>query len=252
MAADKIKNSGFPLSLTRDGFFIPSDYILMKARFRREFMRLFTSELGKNAVVLDLNAGTDGLGPDFKKLGCSYSALESNPLIRNKLEEQSFPAEDWRAPWLPTRDNSVDFIVALAVIEHMPTWIDAMQLLLEARRALKPGGRMVIVAPNTPGTGATFYDDYKQCWFVSRKRLCDMADDARFEVLQHRYTVGWITLMGGPGGALLRIGARLLNTLLNLPAVRRMIEAVGLESFSAKVRKTIFELVAVEIRRPLS
>lgn len=252
MPTGKIRNAEFPRSLTSDGFFIPTDYILMKARFRKEFMQLYATDLAQDAVVLDLNAGTHGFGPDFATMGCRYSAVESNPLIRDELSKQGFDSQHWNTPWLPIEDASVDLVISLAVIEHLPTWIDAMQLLLEVRRVLKPGGRLVVVAPNAPGTGATFFDDYKQCWHVSRKRLCDMGEESHFELLGSRYTVGWITLMGGAGGVFLRTIARFTNSVLNLPLISRLLEGIGLGTFSAKVKKTIFELVAVELRRPAS
>jgi SAM-dependent methyltransferase len=222
----------------------------MKSRFRKEFMLLYATDMNKNSVVLDLNAGTHGFGPNFAKMGCRYSAVESNPLIRDELSNQGFNSQHWNPPWLPVEDGSVDLVISLAVIEHLPTWIDAMQLLLEIRRVLKPGGRLVVVAPNAPGTGATFFDDYKQCWYVSRKRLCDMGEEAHFELLGYRYTIGWITLMGGIGGVFLRTIARFVNTLMNLPLISRLLEGIGLNRFSAKVKKTIFELVAVELRKP--
>ena len=244
---EKIRNTEFPQSLTGDGWFIPTDYVLMKRRFRNDVMRLYAAPLARGSKVLDLNAGTDGLGAEFRAAGHDYSALEQNPLLRQVLREQGVPVAEWRPPRIPRESSSIDLVLSFAFLEHLPTWISAMEMLLEIKRVLAPAGRFLVVAPNGPGMGSTFWDDYKHGWYVSRKRLVEMAGDAGLEVLSSRYSVGWATLAGGSAGAILRVGARSTNTFLNLPVVRRLVESVGLEQLSAKVRKTIFELVAIEL-----
>lgn len=213
-------------------------------------MRHYARDMKKGSKVLDFNAGTDGLGPDFVAAGHEYSALEQNRLVKDALESQNLPVKEWRPPNIPHPDSSFDLVLSLAFFEHLPTWIDAMQQLLEVKKVLVPGGRFVIVAPNAPGMGNTFWDDYKHGWLVSRKRLMDMAEEAGFEVVSTRYSIGWITLKGGPLGAAGRVVARMANALLNLSAISRLLEAAGLDMLAAKIKKTVFELVAVEIRKP--
>ena len=249
--AKKIKNLEYPNSLTEGGWFIPTDYILMKRAFRADLMQFYIKDMSNDSEILDFNAGTNGLGPDFVAAGHSYSALEQNPLVIRELEKQQLRVQTWRPPYIPRDENSIDLILSLAFFEHLPTWIDAMQQLLNVKKVLKPGGRILIIAPNAPGMGATFWDDYKQGWIVSRKRLMDMADEAGLEVVSTRYSIGWITLKGGPLYAIARVAARMTNSMLNLPAVSQFLEFVGLDGLAAKVKKTIFELVAVEIRKPI-
>jgi len=77
-----------------------------------------------------------------------------------------------------------------------------------------------------------------------------MAADAGFEVASSRYTLGWVKIGGGPLWAAARFLARTANGALNWPWIHRFLESVGLGDLSARVRKTIFELVAVEMRKP--
>jgi len=49
------------------------------------------------------------------------------------------------AACLPLQDASVDMVVSFETIEHVP---DATGLVLELRRVLKPGGRLVLSTPN--------------------------------------------------------------------------------------------------------
>lgn len=57
---------------------------------------------------------------------------------------------DLREPW-PWADNSVEFIRAYDIIEHLPDKIFTMN---ELWRVLSPGGRVEIAVPTTDGTGA--------------------------------------------------------------------------------------------------
>jgi len=48
---------------------------------------------------------------------------------------------------LPYEDNSVEEIIAIHVIEHFYKW-EVLPLLLEWRRVLQPGGRLILECPN--------------------------------------------------------------------------------------------------------
>jgi SAM-dependent methyltransferase len=248
--AEKIRNPEYPASLTDGGWFIPTDYVITRSSFKKDLREHYFDSLPAGSRVLDLNAGTDGPGPYLLGEGHEYLALEQNRLVRDFLSESGVANREWRPPVTDLDAEAFDLVLSLAFLEHLPTWIDAFQQLLEIKRVLKPGGRLLVIAPNAPGMGGTYHDDYKQCWHVSRKRLEDMAADAGFEVASSRYTLGWIRIGGGPVWSIIRFVARTVNGVMNWPWVRRFMDAVGLEDFSARVRKTIFELVAVEMRKP--
>jgi hypothetical protein len=57
---------------------------------------------------------------------------------------------DLAAPW-PWADNSVEYVRAWDIIEHLP---DKIMTMNEIYRVLSPGGRAEIAVPTTDGTGA--------------------------------------------------------------------------------------------------
>jgi glycosyltransferase involved in cell wall biosynthesis len=57
---------------------------------------------------------------------------------------------DLSTPW-PWADNSVEYVRAWDIIEHLP---DKIMTMNEIYRVLKPGGRAEIAVPTTDGTGA--------------------------------------------------------------------------------------------------
>lgn len=65
---------------------------------------------------------------------------------------------DLAQPW-PWPDSSVDEILALDIVEHLP---DRIFTLNEMWRVLKPGARVTIETPNA-ARGAGFYQDPTHC-----------------------------------------------------------------------------------------
>jgi SAM-dependent methyltransferase len=81
-------------------------------------------------------------------LGCSDRILKG--YVNVDLCEPADEIVDLRMPW-PWEDNSVEFIMAYDIIEHLP---DPIHTMNEAWRVLKEGGIMAIEVPTTDGRGA--------------------------------------------------------------------------------------------------
>ena len=248
--AGKITTVDFPASLSGDGWFVPTDYVIMKPGFKKQLAEACLDGLAPESIIVDLNAGTEGPGAAVIAAGHHYTTLEQNPLLRAEHQAAGFETKDWRPPRMPLADADTDRVVSCAFLEHMPTWTAAMEVMLDIHRVLRPRGRLILCSPNAPGCGQTFYDDYKHGWYVSRKRLIDMALECGYEVHRARYTIGWITMLSGPKGAIMGIAARSVMAVLNFSPMTRLLEGVGLEPLAAKVRKTLFELVVIELRKP--
>lgn len=102
-------------------------------------------------VVLEIGCGLGTDGACFAAAGCRYVGTD---LTRRGVElaQQNFK---WRgldgvfanadAERLPVRDDSVDFIYSHGVLHHTPDTAKAVQ---ELHRALKPGGRVVVMIYN--------------------------------------------------------------------------------------------------------
>ena len=73
---------------------------------------------------------------------------------------------DLSAPW-PWSDNSIEYVRAWDIIEHLP---DKIQTMNEIYRVLAPGGRAEIAVPTTDGTGAfqdpTHVSFWNRCSFL--------------------------------------------------------------------------------------
>lgn len=80
-------------------------------------------------------------------IGCGRTLLKGfvNVDLGYDFKDKSFVKADVRD--LPFKDNTFDYILARQVIEHL-NFMNVPNALHEWIRVLKPGGRLVITAPN--------------------------------------------------------------------------------------------------------
>lgn len=97
---------------------------------------------GAQGVVLDVGAGAQPYRP-LVPATASYRAIDS-VLARDGFgydipDTEYFEGERW-----PVEDASVDLVLATETLEHIP---DPAVFLAEARRVLRPGGRLLLTVP---------------------------------------------------------------------------------------------------------
>jgi len=111
-------------------------------------------------IALDVGSGPGTVtaslartaGPDGLALGVDISEAMLTRAVRNEAGPQvGFIRAD--AQRLPLRDNTVDAVVSMAVLQLIPNPAAA---LAEIARVLRPGGRLAIIVP-TAGRAARFW-----------------------------------------------------------------------------------------------
>lgn len=115
---------------------VDSDWLVMRGMARE--IRKLAAELGKpGAVVIDYGCGNMPYRPLFQAAGCTYLGADFDGAPDVAI------APDGR---IDAADASADLVVSFQVLEHVR---DLDRYFAEARRVLKPGGRMVL---STHGT----------------------------------------------------------------------------------------------------
>lgn len=129
----------------------------------------------ENATVLDLGCGTGALASGLRSRGASVIGLEPSSewamATHLRFKERGVPAVEVviaDGARIPLADCSVDYVVSLQVLEHMPMPA-AKQLIREVARVLCPEGRVYLAFENY----CSFWEPhYRVRWFpLMPKRL---------------------------------------------------------------------------------
>ena len=104
--------------------------------------------------------------------------MDANPAARKKLNpDVEFLEQNCAEPWNLV-DGSLDVVFTSNFFEHLLTKADLMKTILEAKRCLRKGGRIIAMGPNIKFlTGAywDFYDHYLPLTELSMKEALDTA-----------------------------------------------------------------------------
>jgi len=147
--------------------------------YRRAVWRVLIDDFFQQFVrptdaVLDLGCG---YGEFINQIHCGKRfAMDLNPDMPSRVEPgvQTLLQDcstDWQLP-----DNSLDVIFTSNFFEHLPDKAALGRTLDQARRCLKPGGRLIALGPNIkylPGAYWDFWDHYLQLTELSLREALE-------------------------------------------------------------------------------
>ena len=135
------------------------------------FLRMIMRHCKPESVVADLGCGRSDFTTPWKQfcrlvIGVDVSpALAQNRWVSHKVHGDLYH--------VPLADNSVDVVILRYVLEHVERPVAAFR---EARRVLRPGGKLLILTPNRRHyvcLVARFTPHWFHRWFLARRGRFD-------------------------------------------------------------------------------
>ena len=144
----------------------------------------FQRYVDPDATVLDLGAGYCEF---LHGIRCSERiAVDLNPDVR------SFAPDGTRIVLAPSTamdevgEATVDVVFASNFFEHLPNTEAFLDTLVEIRRVLRPGGRLLVLQPNIAAVGGQYWDFLDHHLPLTEKTVVEGLEVSGFEVREVR------------------------------------------------------------------
>jgi SAM-dependent methyltransferase len=143
----------------------------------------FSRHVPAEGTVLDIGAGYCDFSNNIRAR--RRIAVDLNPDTRRHAAEGvevfSVPLEQMGDVIEP---GTVDFAFASNVFEHLRGPDALLEVLSAIRRALRPGGRLMIVQPNIRHVGVKFWDFFDHTLPLTEKGMAEALSVSGFEVAE--------------------------------------------------------------------
>lgn len=145
---------------------------------------LFVPRLGAPTTVLELGTG---YGDFVNQCGATYRyAIDLNPETKAYLDDDvEFLCQDARLPWA-LADRSVDAVFTSNFFEHLPEKEAISEVLREAHRVLRPGGRLVAIGPNIKHVPGAYWDFWDHTIPLTDQSLAEAMKLSGFGIRERR------------------------------------------------------------------
>jgi ubiquinone/menaquinone biosynthesis C-methylase UbiE len=149
-------------------------------------------------AVLEIGPGHGSFALACAQADLNYTALDINRHLLKRLQASGYTGVHAMAPQFPFADHSYDLAFASHVIEHSPSYRDAIAFAAEMRRVVAPGGLIALVAPDALALGIDFWNcDYSHGFPTTRRRLHQLLRDTGLVIISDEYLWGPLQRQAG-------------------------------------------------------
>ncbi len=152
------------------------------------------AQVASGHSILEIGPGRGLFADICLKEGIEYSAVEPNEQMASSLEQKGANVIRALVPPLPALEKQFDAVVMVAVMEHMNSMSDALQLTRQIKDVLKPKGKFVICSPDYLNWRKHFFNcDFSHNYVTTRRRLGQLLLNAGFENIKSCHLSGPLT-----------------------------------------------------------
>lgn len=206
--------------------------------------------VGEKTRVLEIGPGLGYFASACIDKRAAYYGIEPSKKLQVEIRKKmNLNLISCRVPPIPFHDCQIDLVFAGNVLEHMPTYIEAMELLNESYRVLKPGGYLYLEFPNYFAWNKMFFDmDYSHSFITTKRRVAQMLTDSDFIIKNIGiWSIG--SWNSGLVSSLLRLVIRFGIIFLNWEIVTLFFEYFNKDELLLKVRKNLLEVIIITAQK---
>ncbi len=172
------------------------------------------ADISPSGKVLEIGPGRGIFADICLQHRFEYYAIEPNEQMASALEQKGAKIIRTLVPPLPKLEKQFDAVVMVAVMEHMNSMQDALQICQQIKNVLTPKGKFIICSPDYLNWGKHFFNcDFSHSFVTTRRRLKQLLLNAGFTKIKNCYLSGPFS---GVIGVIISIpAARLPFGLLN-------------------------------------
>lgn len=155
------------------------------AEYRRRVWSILTRDFFQQWVprdgrVLDLGCGW---GEFINQIEAREKlALDLNPDARERLDPSvQFCLQDCSQRW-SVADDSLDVVFSSNFFEHLRSKDALRDTIMEARRCLKPGGRLICMGPNVRHLAGAYWDFWDHYLPLTERSMAELLRMQGYEV----------------------------------------------------------------------
>ena len=209
-----------------------------RSRIEQARFAMATDGLARALDMLEVGPGQGAIADLAREAGHRYRAVEPSPVLCRHLRARGIDVTEAFTPPIPGADESLDLVYADQVLEHMAGIDAARAWIADARRLLRPNGRLFVVVPDYLKERGFFWDiDYTHNFVTTERRMRQLMYDEGFDINRVVRSIGRAT---GPARDALAAAA----LLANIPGLDALSRYTRTEELLYKVRKNLFETLA--------
>ena len=124
----------------------------------------------KNQKLLEVGVGRPDMLLGFKRFGLNVQGCDKSVESMRICQKNDIPFKliDFSQKKLPYKTGTFDIVYSKSVIEHM---VDPLKFIMECRRVLKPGGKILTLTPDWNANYLTFFDDFTHVRPMTRRSM---------------------------------------------------------------------------------
>jgi SAM-dependent methyltransferase len=166
----------------------------LKVSYQKSLFSRFLPSLAKGALIIEIGTGRGEFAQETIRRGYDYIGVEPSTGLREHLVSQGYKILSQAIPKIELPDNSVDLVHSADVIEHLPSYFEALDFLSESYRILREGGYVSVIAPNYNTLKSLFFAyDYQHTFITNQERIEGLLRDSGFRVTR---SVSFLTSVG--------------------------------------------------------